>query len=371
MGNYYITENERERAILVGVIIRDRSGTWLNDNLTELTLLTKTTGVDIIESFIQKMARPNPTTFIGKGKLEEISEFVKEHKIDVAIFDNDLSASQMRNIERILNIRILDRTHLILDIFASRAKTAHAKVQVELAQYQYLLPRLTRMWTHLERQQGGVGVRGPGEKEIETDRRLIRKRISKLKAELKRIDRQKQTQRKSRQGIIRVALVGYTNAGKSTLLNLLTDAKVLAQDKLFATLDTTVRKISIRQKPLLLSDTVGFIHKLPHTLIESFKATLDEVREADILLHVIDYAHPDFEHQIEVVHRTLAEIGAGEKQTLLVFNKIDKKEDTESENSEPIQFGFFEDINLIDRVFISAEKEINIGQLKEILFNAI
>ncbi len=369
MGNYYLTKKEQERVILIGVIIH-KSSEWKNDDLKELKILTKTTGVKIIKSFIQKLLRPNPTTFIGKGKLEEISLFIKDNNIDIAIFDNDLSASQIRNIEKILNIRILDRTHLILDIFASRAKTAHAKVQVELAQYQYLLPRLTRMWTHLERQQGGVGVRGPGEKEIETDRRNIRKRITKLRKELKKIDKQKKTQRKSRGNFKRIALVGYTNSGKSTILNLLSNSNVLAQNKLFATLDTTVRKIVLKEKSFLLSDTVGFIHKLPHTLIESFKATLDEVREADILLHIVDISHSNCQHQIEVVHKTLKEIGAEEKRTIIIFNKIDENKEY-IENPEIFNFPNIENSKLIDVIFISAKKETNINQLKDLIYKNI
>ena len=370
MGNYYLTKKEKERVILIGVIIKYGSSDWKNDNLNELKLLTYSTGVKIVNSFIQNMQKPNPSTFIGKGKLDEIAVFIKENNIDIAVFDNDLSASQLKNIENVLNIRILDRTHLILDIFASRARSAHAKVQVELAQYQYLLPRLTRMWTHLERQQGGVGVRGPGEKEIETDRRNIRKRITKLRKDLKKIDRQKMTQRKSRGNLKRIALVGYTNAGKSTVLNLLGNAEVLTQDKLFATLDTTVRKIVYKNKPFLLSDTVGFIHKLPHALIESFKATLDEVREADILLHIIDISHPDFEHQIEVVNKTLNEIGAGDKKMVLVFNKIDANKDY-NKTSELLSFSELENERIINKIFISAKEKTNINELKDLIFRNI
>ncbi len=368
MGTY-ITKKEKERVILIGVNIKS-SKEWKNDNLEELTLLTKSTGVKIVEKFIQNIQKPNPATFIGKGKLDEISEFIKDNKIDIAVFDNDLSASQLKNIEKIFEIKILDRTHLILDIFASRAKTADAKVQVELAQYQYLLPRLTRMWTHLERQEGGVGTRGPGEKEIETDRRNIRKRITKLRKDLKKIDKQKMNQRKSRGNFTRVALVGYTNAGKSTVLNLLSKSEILAQDKLFATLDTTVRKVVYKNKAFLLSDTVGFIHKLPHSLIESFKATLAEVREADILLHIIDISHPDFAHQIEVVNKTLNEIGAGDKKIILVFNKIDANK-TYSKSEELLSFSELENERLIDKIFISAKDKTNINNLQELIYRNI
>jgi GTP-binding protein HflX len=368
MGNYYLTKKEQERVVLIGVVINNNSIDWKDDNLSELRLLTKTTGVKVVESFTQNLLKPNSTTFIGKGKLEEIAIFIKNNKIDIAVFDNDLSASQLRNIEKLINIRVLDRTHLILDIFASRAKTAHAKVQVELAQYQYLLPRLTRMWTHLERQQGGVGVRGPGEKEIETDRRNIRKKITKLKKELNKIDKQKITQRKSRGNFTRIALVGYTNTGKSTILNLLSNSNILAQNKLFATLDTTVRKIIIKNKTFLLSDTVGFIHKLPHTLIESFKATLDEVREADILLHIADISNKDVEHQINVVNKTLEEIGAGDKKAILVFNKIDTNI-KHSNNPATHNSNIYNKDVTNNKIFISAKEKINIEQLKNIIYN--
>jgi len=354
----YPTEKETERVILIGTIINNQRER-LDDNLEELKLLTMTTGVNIVESFIQKIIKPHPATFIGKGKLEEIEIFIEKNNIDIAIFDNDLSASQLRNIENILKIRILDRTHLILDIFATRAKTAHARVQVELAQYQYLLPRLTRLWTHLERQQGGVGVRGPGEKEIETDRRNIRERITKLKKALKKIDIQKTTQRKNRGKFVRIALVGYTNAGKSSVLNLLTGSKIKAQNKLFATLDTTVRKLVIKNKIFLLSDTVGFIHKLPHTLIESFKATLDEVREADILLHIIDISNKFYEHQIAVVEKTLNEIGAGNKIIINVFNKIDKTDGISDKLSK----------NNTNNILISVKEKTNIDVLKNSILN--
>lgn len=295
----------------------------LGEYLDELAFLTETAGAIPVKQFTQRIDKPNPKTFVGKGKLEEISRFLKTHDINLVIFDDELGPSQLRNIERELECRILDRTNLILDIFAGRAQTAHAKTQVELAQYQYLLPRLTRMWTHLERQRGGIGLRGPGETEIETDRRIIRDKISRLKEQLKKIDMQMATQRKNRGRMVRVSLVGYTNVGKSTIMNMLSKSEVFAENKLFATLDTTVRKVVVGNLPFLLSDTVGFIRKLPHSLVESFKSTLDEVRESDILLHVVDISHPNFEEQIHVVHETLQEIGAANKTSYIVFNKVD------------------------------------------------
>jgi len=318
-----ITEIKKERAVLVGVISNDQSEDQVKEYLDELVFLTDTAGAIPVKKYIQRVNIPNPRTYIGSGKLEEIKQFVLENEIDIVIFDDELSPSQQRNIERELEIRIVDRTHLILDIFADRAKTAHAKTQVELAQYQYLLPRLTGLWTHLERQQGGIGMRGPGETEIETDRRVIRDKISLLKNQLSKIDRQMATQRKNRGRMVRVALVGYTNVGKSTLMNLLSKSEVFAENKLFATLDTTVRKVVVDNLPFLLSDTVGFIRKLPHTLVESFKSTLDEVRESDLLIHVVDISHPNFEEQINIVTQTLQEIGASNKPVYVVFNKID------------------------------------------------
>ncbi|MFP4556521.1 MAG: GTPase HflX [Bacteroidales bacterium] len=312
-----------EKAILVGVQLKDQPAELVNDYLDELEFLAETAGASVKKSFVQKLTSPNPRTFIGSGKLKEIKGYVEENEIDLVVFDDELSASQLRNLERDFGKRILDRTNLILDIFAQRAKTAYAKTQVELAQYQYLLPRLTRMWTHLERQRGGIGLRGPGETEIETDRRIIRDRISKLKKELQTIDKQMATQRKNRGSLVRVALVGYTNVGKSTIMNMLSKSDVFAEDKLFATLDTTVRKVVVDNLPFLLSDTVGFIRKLPHQLVESFKSTLDEVREADVLIHVVDISHPSFDEQIAVVNETLRELGVDDKPTLLVFNKID------------------------------------------------
>lgn len=317
------TSPQKEKAILVGIINKEQNEAKVNEYLDELAFLARTAGAVPVKSFTQKVAIPNPRTMIGSGKLEEIIHFVKENEIDLVIFDDELSPSQLRNLEREFTCRILDRTNLILDIFAGRAQTAHAKVQVELAQYEYLLPRLTRMWTHLERQRGGIGLRGPGETEIETDRRIIRDKIAKLKEQLKKIDSQMATQRKNRGRMVRVSLVGYTNVGKSTIMNMLSKSDVFAENKLFATLDTTVRKVVVENLPFLLSDTVGFIRKLPHGLVESFKSTLDEVREADILVHVVDISHENFEEQMQVVQQTLHEIGARDKQTIIVFNKID------------------------------------------------
>ncbi len=317
------SENTIDKAVLVGIINSNQDEQLVNDYLEELAFLAETAGVDPIKRFTQKIEFPNPRTFVGTGKLEEIKTYITVHEVTVVIFDDELSPSQIRNIENELGCRILDRTNLILDIFAQRAKTAHAKTQVELAQYQYLLPRLTKMWTHLERQQGGIGMRGPGETEIETDRRIIREKISKLKERLDHIDRQMATQRKNRGQMIRVSLVGYTNVGKSTIMNLISKSEVFAENKLFATLDTTVRKVVVGNLPFLLSDTVGFIRKLPHSLVESFKSTLDEVRESDILLHIVDISHPNFEEQINVVNETLQEIGAKDKPVIIVFNKID------------------------------------------------
>jgi GTP-binding protein HflX len=316
-------EDRPERAVLVGLITPAQNKQKVEEYLNELQFLVETAGGIAVKRFTQKQNYPNPQTYVGSGKLEEIFQYVKAEEIDLVVFDDELGPSQLRNLERALECKILDRTNLILDIFAGRAQTAHAKVQVELAQYQYLLPRLTRMWTHLERQRGGIGLRGPGETEIETDRRIIRDKISLLKKRLKEIDKQKATQRKNRGKLVRVALVGYTNVGKSTIMNLLSKSDILAENKLFATLDTTVRKVVIENLPFLLSDTVGFIRKLPTGLIESFKSTLDEVRESDILIHVIDISHPEFEDHIQTVQQTLTEIGAGDKDVIMVFNKID------------------------------------------------
>jgi len=317
------THLNNETAVLIAVATPSIPFEKVNEYLDELAFLTDTAGGVAVRKFIQNLPYPDPRTYLGSGKLEEVAHYIDENKIQIAVFDDELSPSQTRNIEAILKCRVIDRTRLILDIFSKRAQTAHAKVQVELAQYQYLLPRLTRMWTHLEKQRGGIGMRGPGEKEIETDRRIIRDRISLLKDKLKEIDKQKFTQRNNREQFVRVALVGYTNVGKSTLMNLISKSEVFAENKLFATLDTTVRKVVFENLPFLLSDTVGFIRKLPHGLVESFKSTLDEIRETDLLLHVVDISHPDFEEQIQVVNQTLQEIDAGDKPMIYLFNKID------------------------------------------------
>jgi GTPase len=325
MSKNVVTAKDKEKVVLVGLITGKQTEETVRDYLDELDFLVDTAGGQTLKKFTQKLDRPHKTTFIGKGKLEEVKEYIKENEIDILIFDDELSPSQQRNVERAVSCRVLDRSNLILDIFALRARSANARTQVELAQYQYLLPRLAGMWTHLERQKGGIGLKGPGEKEIETDRRIVRDKISLLKKKLELIDKQKATQRSNRGNLVRVALVGYTNVGKSTIMNMLSKSDVFAEDKLFATLDTTVRKVVFETLPFLLSDTVGFIRKLPHHLIESFKSTLDEVREADILLHVVDISHPGFEEQIAVVKETLKDIlGNENKQTIIVFNKIDK-----------------------------------------------
>lgn len=312
-----------EKTVVVAVITKELTDAQVKEYLDELEFLAMTAGAESVKRFTQRLDRANSKTYIGAGKIEEVKQYIEENEIKLVLFDDELSPSQLRNLERELEVRILDRTNLILDIFAQRAKTAYAKTQVELAQYQYLLPRLTRMWTHLERQRGGIGMRGPGESQIETDRRIILDKISRLKEQLKKIDRQMASQRGNRGSMVRIALVGYTNAGKSTLMNLLSKSDVFAENKLFATLDTTVRKVVIENVPFLLSDTVGFIRKLPTQLVESFKSTLEEVREADILMHVVDISHPNFDDHIRVVKETLSEIGAADKPIYLVFNKID------------------------------------------------
>ena len=351
-----------EKAILIALRQGRQTDQMVTDYLDELEFLALTLGIKSKKRFSQNLPHPDNKFFIGKGKLDEVKEYSKVNNIEIFIFDDDLSPSQLRNLEKELKGKIYDRSLLILDIFLKRAKTAQAKVQVELARYEYLLPRLTRMWTHLERQRGGTATRGgAGEKEIETDRRVIRNQITVLKQRLAKIEKQAQTQRKSRSSIVRVSLVGYTNAGKSTLMNLLTKEKLLAEDKLFATVDSTVRKVVIDQIPFLLSDTVGFIRKLPHSLIESFKSTLDEVRESDILLHVVDISHPSYEEHIETVESTLSDIGAGEKPIIMVFNKIDRVDDTTSSEIRRSKRS----------AFISAKNRLNIDQLKALLHGEV
>ncbi|MBP5664222.1 MAG: GTPase HflX [Bacteroidales bacterium] len=376
------SEIKEERAILIGVCTPSVTPEKVKEYLTELAFLVDTAGGVPDRQFTQNLPYPDPKTYLGSGKLNEVRDYVAENKIDLAVFDDELTPSQARNIEKVLGCKIMDRTHLILDIFAKRAQTAHAKVQVELAQYQYLLPRLTGMWTHLEKQRGGIGMRGPGEKEIETDRRIIRDRISLLKEKLKDIDRQKSTQRGNREKFVRVALVGYTNVGKSTMMNLLSKSEVFAENKLFATLDTTVRKVVINNLPFLLSDTVGFIRKLPHTLVESFKSTLDEIRETDLLLHVVDISHPEFEEQIAVVNQTLEELKAGNKPIILIFNKIDNYHWIEKEPDD-LTPKDKSNISLEElkatwmaksktkTLFISATEKENIEELKEVLYEEI
>ena len=366
----------------MGLITRNQNEAQAKEYLDELDFLSRTAGVQPVERFIQRIDQPHAVTFVGKGKLEEIRQYVEEHEIGLVIFDDELTPKQLRNIEQVLKVKILDRTSLILDIFASRATTAYAKTQVELAQYRYMLPRLTRLWTHLERQRGGVGMRGPGETQLETDRRIIQDRIAHLKAELKVIDRQMSMQRKNRGKLVRVALVGYTNVGKSTLMNVLAKSEVFAENKLFATLDTTVRKVIVHNLPFLLSDTVGFIRKLPTELIESFKSTLDEVREADLLLHVVDIAHPNFEEHIEVVTATLREITAGlDQPVFLVFNKIDaftyeeKDADDLSERTQrnlsrsELEATWMAKLGEQGCVFISAKTGEGIEELKQLLYD--
>lgn len=375
-----ITEDIGERAVLVGLITPTQNEAKANEYLAELAFLAETAGAKSEKRFLQRVDNPNPRTFVGKGKLEEIRQYIEGNAIDLAIFDDDLTSKQVQNIENELKVKILDRTNLILDIFAKRAQTATARTQVELAQYQYLLPRLTRMWTHLERQRGGIGMRGPGETQIETDRRIILDKISRLKVELKNIDRQKSIQRKNRGKLTRIALVGYTNVGKSTLMNLLSKSDVFAENKLFATLDTTVRKVIIDNLPFLLTDTIGFIRKLPTHLVDSFKSTLDEVRDADILVHVVDISHPQFEEQIEVVNRTLQEVcESKDKPMILVFNKVDaftyvKKDDDDltprlRENIplEELKQTWMAKMN-DNCIFISARERINIEELKSRLY---
>jgi len=382
------TATKQETAVLVGLINRSQDEVKVKEYLDELDFLAETAGAKILKRYTQRLEHPDPGTFIGSGKLNEIKQFVKENAVDIVIFDDELSPAQQRNLEKGLKtdekqkVKVLDRTTLILDIFAARARTAHAKTQVELAQYQYMLPRLTKMWSHLDRVKGGIGMKGAGEKEIETDRRIIRDRIALLKEKLTIIDKQMETQRKSRGEMIRVALVGYTNVGKSTIMNMLSKSEVFAENKLFATLDTTVRKVVIENLPFLLSDTVGFIRKLPTNLIESFKSTLDEVREADILIHVVDISHPGFEDQINVVNQTLADIGASDKPMLMVFNKIDaftfdKKDDDdltpltkENLSLEDLKKTWMRNLHS-ECIFISAANKENIEEFRKVLYDRI
>ena len=376
------TAQIQETAILVGLINQEQDERQAQEYLDELEFLADTAGAKVEKQFFQRLDVPNPATFVGSGKLVEIQNYVKIHEIDTVIFDDELSPTQLRNIERAMNCKVLDRTNLILDIFAKRAKTAHAKTQVELAQYQYMLPRLTRMWTHLERQRGGIGMRGPGETQIETDRRIILDKIARLKVQLEKIDKQKATQRKNRGKLVRVALVGYTNVGKSTIMNMLAKSEVFAENKLFATLDTTVRKMVIGNLPFLLADTVGFIRKLPHGLVESFKSTLDEVREADVLVHVVDISHSGFEEQIDTVNETLAEIKAGEKPTIYVFNKIDAFEYVKKDEDD-LSPKTKENLSLDElknswmgrkntpSLFISAKEKENVNEFKKVLYEEV
>ncbi len=390
MKEFVISEAQAETAVLVALITQSQDERKTNEYLDELAFLAETAGADVVKKFTQRLDMANSVTYVGKGKLQEIKDYVTENEVGMVIFDDELSAKQIRNIEGELQVKILDRTSLILDIFAMRAQTAHAKTQVELAQYKYMLPRLTRLWTHLERQGGGsgsgkggsVGLRGPGETQLEMDRRIILNRMSLLKGQLADIDKQKATQRKNRGRMIRVALVGYTNVGKSTLMNLLSKSDVFAENKLFATLDTTVRKVIIDNLPFLLSDTVGFIRKLPTDLVESFKSTLDEVREADLLLHVVDISHPGFEEQIEIVNKTLADIGGAGKPCILIFNKIDAytyvekapddltprtKDNLTLEELMNTWMAKMED----NCLFISAREKVNMEEFKSVVYNRV
>jgi GTP-binding protein HflX len=383
MKEFVISGGQTERAVLVGLVTPAQGERKVAEYLDELAFLAETAGIESVKRFTQKVDYPHPVTFAGSGKLQEIREYVVENEIGTVIFDDELSAKQLRNIEKELQVRIMDRTNLILDIFALRAQTAHAKTQVELAQYRYMLPRLTRLWTHLERQRGGGAMmRGPGETQLETDRRIIQEKIAKLKRDLEDIDKQKSVQRKNRGKLVRVALVGYTNVGKSTLMTLLSKTEVFAENKLFATLDTTVRKMIIDNLPFLLSDTVGFIRKLPTELVESFKSTLDEVREADLLLHVVDISHPSFEEQIETVNRTLAEIDSAAKPVIMVFNKIDAftfvpkddddltprtRENLTLEEWKQTWMNRLQD----NALFISARERTNLEALKTLLYERV
>ena len=374
---HVLVDAVEETCVLVGIIVSPVTDEQAHEYLDELEFLAETAGATAVKRFTQKLPMTNPRTFVGTGKLEEIKEYIKEHGIELVIFDDELSPSQLRNIERELECKILDRNILILDIFASRARTSHAKTQVELAQMQYMLPRLKRLWTHLERQKGGIGLRGPGESQIETDRRIIQTRIALLKEKLKEIDKQMSVQRSNRGQLVRVALVGYTNVGKSTLMNLLSKSDVFAENKLFATLDTTVRKVVIENLPFLLTDTVGFIRKLPHQLVESFKSTLDEVREADLLIHVVDISHPNFEDQLHIVNETLAELDNKDKPMILVFNKIDAyqynpdNEEGANMTLEELKKTWMNRLPATKCVFISATDKENVEELKETMYSEI
>lgn len=379
---YIETKKIQERAVLVGISTGGVSVEKETEYLKELSFLVDTAGAKTEKVFLQRLDLPNGKYYIGSGKLAEVKTYVEAEKIDMVVFDDELSPAQSRNLEKELKCKVLDRTTLILDIFAKHARTAHARTQVELAQYQYLLPRLTGMWTHLSKQRGGVGMRGPGEKEIETDRRVIHDKITLLKSKLAEIDKQKVLQRKNRISMVRVALVGYTNVGKSTIMNLIGKSEVLAENKLFATLDTTVRKVVIGNLPFLLSDTVGFIRKLPHSLVESFKSTLDEVRESDILLHVVDVSHPEFEEQMQIVQQTLAEIGAAEKKTIVVFNKIDAYtyEEKDPDDLSPVTKRNYS-LNDLEKmwyakenapcIFLSAVGKKNVDAFKQMLYDEV
>lgn len=380
---FYDTEVKPERVVLVGLITANQTEAEENEYLDELAFLVETAGGVTEKRFTQKMQKPERATFVGTGKLEEIRDFVKAEEIDIVVFDDELSPMQLRNIENELKVKVLDRSNLILDIFAKRAQSAQAKTQVELAQLQYLLPRLTRMWTHLERQKGGIGMRGPGETQIESDRRMIQQKISLLKEKLELIDKQNETQRKNRRELVRVALVGYTNVGKSTIMNMLSKSEVFAENKLFATLDTTVRKVVLENVPFLLSDTVGFIRKLPHHLVECFKSTLDEVREADILIHVVDISHPNFEDHIRTVNETLKELGAIDKEMITVFNKIDNYREVEAAQDWEVENEDVPSMTLSDfkkswmakhnspAIFISATKKENVDELRERIYESV
>ena len=381
-GGHVLVDAVEEKCVLVGVITQQITETQAKDYIDELAFLAETAGATTVQTFQQKMQVANPKTYVGKGKLQEIRDYVKSNEIELVIFDDELSPSQLRNIEAFLELKVLDRNSLILDIFASRARTSHAKTQVELAQLQYMLPRLTRLWTHLDRQKGGIGMRGPGETEIETDRRIIKDKISLLQKKLKSIDKQKTVQRGNRGQLVRAALVGYTNVGKSTIMNMMSKSDVFAENKLFATLDTTVRKVVIENLPFLMADTVGFIRKLPHQLVESFKSTLDEVREADVLIHVLDIAHPNFEEQFQVVNETLNEIGVGDKPTIVVFNKMDAYEYVELEEGEipdtdanpsleELKKTWMAKLNDTKCVFISAQNKGNIEEFKDVVYEEV